>query len=166
MEDDGKTMALTKGGVTDLARIAGRTNLVRGLGGFNLVRITRRTTEAFLLCHHRQEGGGWGLPRAACYRLHLGRCPGPSLSAHLQAVCSRGECSPPKDRGLASSQVVHVCHHVQFNGSTQVRSNSWCPPDALLSSYQQRASHHDPHQWRRRTQRSVRRDVQQSPSAL
>ena len=54
--DDGKTMALGKGGMTDLARIAGRTSLARGLGGVSLARIARRATQAFLLCHHHQEG--------------------------------------------------------------------------------------------------------------
>ena len=56
MEDDGKTMALAKGGVTGLARTAGRTSLSRGLGGIYLVRIARKATHAFLLCHHHQEG--------------------------------------------------------------------------------------------------------------
>ena len=65
VEDDGKTVALAKGGVTGLARTAGRTSLVRevgethlarGLGGIYLVRTTLRATQAFLLCHHRQEG--------------------------------------------------------------------------------------------------------------
>ena len=56
VEDDGTTVALAKGGVTDLARIAGRTNLARGLGGISLVRIAHRATQAFLLWHHRQEG--------------------------------------------------------------------------------------------------------------
>ena len=31
VEDDGKTVALAKGGVTDLARTAGRTSLARGV---------------------------------------------------------------------------------------------------------------------------------------
>ena len=56
VEDDGTTVALAKGGVTDLARTAGRTSLARGLGGISLVRIARRATQAFLLCHHHQEG--------------------------------------------------------------------------------------------------------------
>ena len=47
VEDDGTTVALAKGGVT---------SLVRGLGGISLARIARRATQAFLLCHHRQEG--------------------------------------------------------------------------------------------------------------
>ena len=33
VEDDGKTVALAKGGVTDLARTASRTSLATGLGG-------------------------------------------------------------------------------------------------------------------------------------
>ena len=54
MEDDGKTMALAKGGVTGLARTAGRTSLARGLGGISLVRISHKATQDFLLCHHHQ----------------------------------------------------------------------------------------------------------------
>ena len=38
VEDDGKTVALAKGGVTDLARTAGRTSLVREVGGTHLAR--------------------------------------------------------------------------------------------------------------------------------
>ena len=38
VEDDGKTMALAKGGVTDLARTAGRTSLMREVGGTHLPR--------------------------------------------------------------------------------------------------------------------------------
>ena len=49
--DDGKTVALAKGGVTDLARIAGRED-----GEISLVRIARTATQAFLLCRHRQGG--------------------------------------------------------------------------------------------------------------
>ena len=55
-EDDGKTVALAKGGVTDLARTAGRTSLAREAGGISLVRIALRATQAFLLCHHHQGG--------------------------------------------------------------------------------------------------------------
>ena len=60
VEDDGKTVALAKGGVTDLARTAGRTSLVRevggthlarGVGGINLVTIAVKATQASLLCH-------------------------------------------------------------------------------------------------------------------
>ena len=54
--DDGKTVALAKGGVTDLARITGRTNLAREAGEVSLVRIARMATQAFLLCRHRQGG--------------------------------------------------------------------------------------------------------------
>ena len=54
--DDGKTVALAKGGVTDLARTAGRTSLARGVGGISLVRIARTVTQAFLLCCHHQGG--------------------------------------------------------------------------------------------------------------
>ena len=61
VEDDGKTVALAKGGVTDLARTAGRTKLVRevgethlarGVGGISLTRIAHKATRASLLCHH------------------------------------------------------------------------------------------------------------------
>ena len=65
VEDDGKTVALAKGGVTDLARTAGRTSLVREVGGthlargvgeISLVRIAHKAMRASLLCHHSQEG--------------------------------------------------------------------------------------------------------------
>ena len=65
VEDDGKTVALAKGGATDLARTAGRTSLVREVGGthlargvgeISLVRIAHRATQAFLLCRRRQGG--------------------------------------------------------------------------------------------------------------
>ena len=54
--DDGKTVALAKGGMTGLARITGRTNLAREVGEINLVRIARTATQAFLLCRHRRGG--------------------------------------------------------------------------------------------------------------
>ena len=57
-------------------------------------------------------------------------------------------------------------YHVQLSGSAQVRGNGRGPADALLTSHQQRAGHQDPHRWRGRTQRLVRRDVRQSPSAV
>ena len=44
-EEDVKTVALAKGCVPDLAR---------GLGGISLMRITRKATRAFLLCHQHQ----------------------------------------------------------------------------------------------------------------
>ena len=56
VEDDGMTVALAKGGVTDLARIAGRTSLAREVGGINFVRTALKATQASLLCHHQQEG--------------------------------------------------------------------------------------------------------------
>ena len=56
VEDDGKTVALAKGGETDLARITGRISLVREAGEISLVRIALAATQAFLLCHHRQGG--------------------------------------------------------------------------------------------------------------
>ena len=54
--DDGKTVALAKGGMTDLARTAGRTSLAREVGGISLVRTALRATQVFLLCRHHQEG--------------------------------------------------------------------------------------------------------------
>ena len=48
--DDGKTVALAKGGVTDLARTAGRTSLAREAGGTSLVRTVPTATQASLLC--------------------------------------------------------------------------------------------------------------------
>ena len=54
--DDGKTVALAKGGATDLARITGRTSLAREAGEVSLVRIAHTATQAFLLCRHRQGG--------------------------------------------------------------------------------------------------------------
>ena len=54
VEDDGKTVALTKGGVTDLARTAGRTSLAREVGGISLARIARKVMQASLLCHRSQ----------------------------------------------------------------------------------------------------------------
>ena len=54
--DVGKTVALAKGGETDLARITGRTSLAREAGEISLVRIARAATHAFLLCRHRQVG--------------------------------------------------------------------------------------------------------------
>ena len=56
VEDDGKTVALAKGGVTGLTRTAGRTSLAREVGGISLVRIARKATQASLLCHHRRGG--------------------------------------------------------------------------------------------------------------
>ena len=56
VEDDGTTVALAKGGVTDLVRTTGRTSLAREPGEISLVRIARRETQALLLCHHHQEG--------------------------------------------------------------------------------------------------------------
>ena len=47
--DDGKTLALGKGGVTDLTRIAGRTSLAREAREISLVRIARAAMYAFLL---------------------------------------------------------------------------------------------------------------------
>ena len=44
VEDDGKTVALAKGGVTDLARTAGRTSLAREVGGISLARIAHKAT--------------------------------------------------------------------------------------------------------------------------
>ena len=65
VQDDGKTVALAKGGVIDLARTAGRTSLVRevggthlvrGVGGISLARIAHKEMRASLLCGHSQGG--------------------------------------------------------------------------------------------------------------
>ena len=56
VEDDGKTVALAKGGATDLARTDGRTSLAREVGGISLVRTSLKATQASLLCHQRQGG--------------------------------------------------------------------------------------------------------------
>ena len=56
VHDDGKIVALAKGGMTDLARTAGRTSLARKVGGISLVRTARKATQASLLCHHRRGG--------------------------------------------------------------------------------------------------------------
>ena len=57
VENDGKTVALAKGGVTDLARTAGRTSLAREVGGthlargvglISLARIAHKATQASL----------------------------------------------------------------------------------------------------------------------
>ena len=53
--NNGKTVALAKGGETDLARITSRTSLARKAGEISLVRIARAATQAFLLC--RRRGG-------------------------------------------------------------------------------------------------------------
>ena len=95
VEDDVKTVAPAKGGVTDLARTAGRTSLAREAGGISLARIARKATQASLRCHRSQgetrttiRTRGLGASRSRRNRLHLGRHSGPSLSAHLQADCS------------------------------------------------------------------------------
>ena len=56
VEDNGKTVALAKGGMIGLARTAGRTSLAREVGGISLVRTALKATQASLLCHHRQGG--------------------------------------------------------------------------------------------------------------
>ena len=56
VEDDGKTVALAKGGVTDLARTAGGTSLTREVGGISLARIAHKATRTSLLCHHSRGG--------------------------------------------------------------------------------------------------------------
>ena len=55
-EDVGKTVALAKGGVTDLARTAGRTSLAREVGGITLARIAHKATWASLLFHQSRGG--------------------------------------------------------------------------------------------------------------
>ena len=93
VEDDGKTVALAKGGVTDLARTAGRTRHAREVGGINLMRIARKATQASLLCHHRRGGmktiirtRGLGASRSRVQSLASWAAPRPSLTVHLQAV--------------------------------------------------------------------------------
>ena len=54
VEDDGTTVALAKGGVTGLARTAGRARLVREAGGISLARIARKGTQASLCCRRSQ----------------------------------------------------------------------------------------------------------------
>ena len=56
VEDDGKTVALAKGGVTNLTRIACRTSLAREAGGISLMRIARTATQASLLCRLNRGG--------------------------------------------------------------------------------------------------------------
>ena len=101
--DDGKTMALAKGGVTDLARTAGRTSLAREVGGISLVRTALKVTQASLLCHHLRGGmktifrmKGLGASRSRAQLLASWAAPRPQPHKHLQVVCSRGECSRPQ----------------------------------------------------------------------
>ena len=54
VEDDGKTVAFAKGGVTDLARIASRISLARETGGISLARIVRKEMQASLHCCRSQ----------------------------------------------------------------------------------------------------------------
>ena len=65
MEDNGKTVAHAKGGVTDLVGTAGRISLMREVGGthlarevgeISLARIAHKAMRASLLCHHSQGG--------------------------------------------------------------------------------------------------------------
>ena len=56
VEDDGKTVALAKGGVTDLARTAGRTSLMRAPGGSSLMRTALRAMPASRRCRRHQGG--------------------------------------------------------------------------------------------------------------
>ena len=56
VEDDGKTVALAKGGMTYLARTAGRTSLAREVGGISLARIALKAMRASLLYHLHQGG--------------------------------------------------------------------------------------------------------------
>ena len=54
-QDAGKTVALAKGGATDLARTARRISLAREIGGISLARIARKETQASL--HYRRNQG-------------------------------------------------------------------------------------------------------------
>ena len=56
VEDDGKTVALARGGATDLARIAGRISLTRAPRGTSFVRIVLKATLAFVHYRHHPEG--------------------------------------------------------------------------------------------------------------
>ena len=55
-EDAGTIVALARSGATGLAKIAGRTNLVRAHGGINVARTALRAMLVFLRCRHHQEG--------------------------------------------------------------------------------------------------------------
>ena len=55
-EDVRTTVGPTRSGATNLARIVGRTSLVRAHGGTSLARIALRAMLAFLRYRHRQEG--------------------------------------------------------------------------------------------------------------
>ena len=95
--DDGTTVALAKGGMTDLARTAGRTSLARELGEISLARTARKATQAFLLCHHHQEGmktiirtRGLGASRSHVLSLAFWAVPRPQpLSASSSSLLAR-----------------------------------------------------------------------------
>ena len=97
MEDDGTIEALARSRVTNLARIAGRTSLARGLGGISLARIARKATQAFLLYHHRQGGmttitrtRGLGASRSHVLSLASWAVPRPQpLSASSSSLLAR-----------------------------------------------------------------------------
>ena len=97
VEDVGTTEALARSGVTDLASIAGRTSLARELGWISLARIARRATQAFLLCHHHQEGmttiirtRGLGASRSRVLSLASWVVPRPQpLSASSSSLLAR-----------------------------------------------------------------------------
>ena len=88
--DDGKTVALAKGSVTDLARTVGRTSLAREVGGISLVRMTRKATQASLLCHHHQ-----GAMKTSIRTRGLG-----ASRSHAQSLAS---WAAPKPRPLSAS---------------------------------------------------------------
>ena len=92
VEDDGKTVALAKGGVTDLAREA---------GGISVVRIARTATHASLLYRHHQEGTktniktrGLGASRSRVQSLASWAALRPQPLSASSTVCPRGEWSP------------------------------------------------------------------------
>ena len=97
VEDDGKTVALAKGGVTDLARTAGRTSLAREVGGISLARIAHKATQASLL-YHCSRGGmktiirtrGLGASRSHTQSLASWAAPRPQpLSASSSSLLAR-----------------------------------------------------------------------------
>ena len=110
VEDDGKTVALAKGGETDLARIAGRTSLAREAGEINLMRIACTAMRAFLLCRHRQGGTktniktrGLGASRSRAQSLASWVARRPSLTREV------GGISPVRIAHMAT-QASLLCH--------------------------------------------------------
>ena len=95
VEDDGKTVALAKGGVTDLARIAGKTRLARETGGISLARIARKATQASLRCRRCQ-----GEMRTIIRTRGLG-----ASRSRVQSPASWAELKP-QPRSVSSSSLL------------------------------------------------------------